>query len=108
MSEYREGQTATNPKTGQRVVYKGGQWVNAGSVAPIAAASGGGMFGGKAAQLARNKLMAAAGLERQLSTLQSYYDKDFKGIGPGSLLEYLPTQAADRFNSAASAIERAT
>lgn len=26
---YREGQTATNPKTGQKVVYKGGQWVNA-------------------------------------------------------------------------------
>lgn len=24
--EYREGQTATNPKTGQRLVYRGGQW----------------------------------------------------------------------------------
>lgn len=28
MAEFREGQTATNPKTGQKVVYKGGQWVN--------------------------------------------------------------------------------
>ncbi len=27
---YREGQTATNPKTGQKVVFKDGQWVNAG------------------------------------------------------------------------------
>lgn len=29
---YHEGQTATNPKTGQTVMYKGGQWVN--SAAP--------------------------------------------------------------------------
>lgn len=26
---YREGQTATNPKTGQTVVFRGGNWVNA-------------------------------------------------------------------------------
>jgi hypothetical protein len=26
---YREGQTATNPKTGQKVVFKNGQWVSA-------------------------------------------------------------------------------
>jgi hypothetical protein len=29
MDEYQEGQTATNPKTGQKVVYRGGQWHNA-------------------------------------------------------------------------------
>ena len=28
--EYREGQTATNPKTGQKIVYQGGFWVSAG------------------------------------------------------------------------------
>lgn len=28
---YREGQTATNPKTGQRVIFKGGQWISAGA-----------------------------------------------------------------------------
>jgi hypothetical protein len=28
--EYREGQTATNPKTGQKIVYQGGFWVAAG------------------------------------------------------------------------------
>lgn len=33
---YKEGQTATNPKTGQRIVYKGGQWVNAGTAAGAA------------------------------------------------------------------------
>lgn len=29
MDEYQEGQTATNPKTGQKVVFQGGQWHNA-------------------------------------------------------------------------------
>lgn len=28
---YREGQTATNPKTGQRMIFRGGQWVSHGS-----------------------------------------------------------------------------
>jgi hypothetical protein len=28
---YREGQTASNPKTGQTIVFRGGQWVSAGS-----------------------------------------------------------------------------
>lgn len=27
MVEYREGQTATNPKTGQKIIYQGGLWV---------------------------------------------------------------------------------
>lgn len=30
MAEFREGQTATNPKTGQQIVYRSGQWVSAG------------------------------------------------------------------------------
>lgn len=29
MPDYREGQTATNPKTGQTIVYRNGQWVSA-------------------------------------------------------------------------------
>ena len=32
MPEYREGQTATNPKTGQKLVFQGGQWVSAPNV----------------------------------------------------------------------------
>lgn len=28
MADYQEGQTATNPSTGQKVVYRGGMWVN--------------------------------------------------------------------------------
>lgn len=36
-SAYREGQTATNPKTGQTIVYRNGQWVSAPSApgAPV-------------------------------------------------------------------------
>ena len=30
MSEYQEGQTATNPNTGQKVIFTNGQWVSAG------------------------------------------------------------------------------
>lgn len=39
MPDYKEGQIATNPKTGQSVVYKGGQWVATPSApgSPIAA-----------------------------------------------------------------------
>lgn len=33
---YQEGQTATNPKTGQKIVFKGGQWVNAGGPSQMA------------------------------------------------------------------------
>jgi hypothetical protein len=29
MADYEEGQTATNPRTGQKVIFRGGQWVNA-------------------------------------------------------------------------------
>lgn len=34
MAEYREGQTATNPKTGQKIVFQGGLWVAQGGVQP--------------------------------------------------------------------------
>ena len=27
MNQFREGQTATNPQTGQRIMYRGGQWI---------------------------------------------------------------------------------
>ena len=37
---YREGQTATNPKTGQKVVFRDGQWVNAGVDMSIVSSEG--------------------------------------------------------------------
>jgi len=39
MTDYREGQTATNHKTGERVIFKAGQWVNY-SPAPATALTG--------------------------------------------------------------------
>lgn len=103
MDEYREGQTATNPKTGQKVVYKGGQWVNASPPAPA------GMFGRKptaaevnAQVVAKNKALGADAVERQLGVIENYYNKNFKGVGPGSLLEYLPTQSRKQFDAAAN------
>mgnify|MGYP001029232988 CR=1 FL=1 len=102
MSEYREGQTATNPKTGQKVMFKGGQWVNASPPSPS------GMFGRKptaaeisAQTVAKSKGLGADAVERQLGVLESLYNKNFKGVGPGSLLEYLPTQARRQFDAAA-------
>jgi hypothetical protein len=38
--QYREGQTATNPKTGQKIVFQGGFWVEARPPTPTGAAAG--------------------------------------------------------------------
>jgi hypothetical protein len=83
---------------------EGGQGAINRAAMPAGGAPQPGMFAGKAASLARNKLKAADNLERQLKQLQGYYNQDFKGVGPGSLLEYLPTQRAGRFNKAANSI----
>lgn len=103
MSDFREGQTATNPKTGQKVVFRNGQWSNL-------QAPGGGMMPGrkptaaesKAAMVAREKALGADAVERQLQTIEGLYNKNFKGVGPGSLLEYLPTQSRKQFDEAAN------
>jgi hypothetical protein len=100
MDQFREGQTATNPKTGQKVVYRGGQWTNAGALAPSkpsAAAEKQGITN-------RNTLADLVSVERQLGRVESLYDKGFKGVGPGSLLEYLPTPAGKQFDAATSAL----
>ncbi len=104
MSDYQEGQTATNPKTGQKVVFKNGQWHSAGPTP--------GMFGNlgrkptaaevNAQVIAKSKGLGADAVERQLGVLEGLYNKNFKGVGPGSLLEYLPTQARRQFDAAAN------
>lgn len=92
---YREGQTATNPKTGQKVVYRGGQWVNAGTPA---------MGGKPSVQVVKKQLNDQAQLsdlnavESQLGRVDELYKKNFKGVGPGSLLEYLPTPQRKQFD----------
>jgi hypothetical protein len=103
MADYREGQTATNPKTGQKVIFRGGQWVSysaPGQPAPpvrkLTAAEL------KAALVAKEKSLGADAVEQQLDVLEGLYDKNFKGVGLGSLLEYLPTQTRKQFDAAAN------
>ena len=106
MADFREGQTATNPKTGQKIVFKGGQWMSAS--APVA--SGGGMFGGgrqptaaQAAALSQRQQNLAA-LAGKYADVSSRYGKDLKGVGPGSLLEYLPLPKNKAFDSSAAGL----
>ena len=93
----QEGQTATNPKTGQKVVFRGGQWVNsgAGPAAKPPAMQ-------KRALAQKDNLADLVSPGRQLNDLERIYNKNFKGVGVGSLLEYLPTPARSQFDSAAN------
>jgi hypothetical protein len=104
MADYRDGQTATNPKTGQKLVFKGGQWVSAAPVAGPTTTLGGRPTAAqvKAALVAKEKSLGADAVERQLNVIEQLYKKNFKGIGPSSLLEYLPTQARTQFDAAAN------
>jgi hypothetical protein len=93
--QYKEGQTATNPKTGQKVVFKGGQWVNA----------GGAILKPNKQQLAdKGALADLVSVERQVGEVEKLYNENFKGVGPGSLLEYLPTPARKQFDAATNAL----
>ena len=83
MQEYREGQTATNPKTGQTVVYKGGQWV-----AQMGAGSG--VVGSPAPrkmspqeQKTLNELNAQAAEAREIQTQYNSAEGAIKRLKPG-------------------------
>ncbi|HEX8418567.1 MAG TPA: hypothetical protein VF638_00985 [Sphingomonas sp.] len=103
MPDIQEGQTATNPKTGQKIVYKGGQWHSA-AADPSAPAPAPRLSAAESkAQVALSaKLRGAMSVERQLRDIRSQYDKNFKGVGPASLLEYLPTQQRKQFDATAN------
>lgn len=109
MSDYQEGATATNPRTGQKVVFRGGQWHAA--TPPAGAPTPTGMFGGGSRPLTGAQAQAAAqrqsnltALARQFGVVQDRYNRDLKGVGPASLLEYLPLPRNKAFNSAASGL----
>ncbi len=103
MADIQEGQTATNPKTGAKIVFKGGQWRNA-PVDPSAPAPAPKLSAAESkAQVALSgKLRGAMSVERQLREIRKLYDKNFKGVGPGSLMEYLPTQQRKQFDAASN------
>lgn len=94
MPDYREGQTATNPKTGQTIVFRGGQWVDApaapGSPVPQRKFS-------PQEQKALNDMMASA--QESQSIQRDYNEADAArkrlGTGPwrGALLDAaIPTE----------------
>lgn len=96
--DFQEGQTATHPKTGQKVIFRGGQWVSAGAgPAPAAKPSAAEI---KQGIINRGQLSDLMATEKQVGRVKQLYDQDFKGVGPGSLLEYLPTPQRKRFDSA--------
>lgn len=102
MADYREGQTATNPKTGQKIIFRNGQWTSAGGAPGAAPGRRPTAAESKAALVAREKALGADAVEQQLRTIEGLYNKNFKGVGPGSLLEYLPTQSRKQFDEAAN------
>jgi len=70
---------------------------------------GGGKGGGGGRQVgvqqrsaAMAKIAAARQLREQLKNVRGIYDKTLKGVGPWSLLEYLPTPANREFDAAAA------
>lgn len=52
----------------------------------------------------QNKVTRAQSAARQLGRIEELYNKNFKGVGPGSLLEYLPTQQRRQFDAAANSM----
>jgi hypothetical protein len=50
------------------------------------------------------RVPALDALSRQLQKTRELYEKNFKGVGPRSVLEYLPSQATSDFNSAAAGL----
>lgn len=81
MADIQEGQTATNPKTGQKVVFKGGQWVNAGG-------GGAGGPGGPKEQARYNTIVDAGDqsrtMIRHLLRSRQLVDEQPTGVIPGA------------------------
>nr|WP_087573332.1 hypothetical protein [Sphingomonas sp. CDS-1] len=109
MSEYTEGQTATNPKTGQRIVYQGGQWHNytdPSAPAPVQPSKTGDTFESpKSRDGARAALDQIDRIQPQLDRVRALYNENLKGSGPlKSVMEYLPSQDNARFDNAVAGL----
>jgi hypothetical protein len=94
-------ETVTDPLVIKKVLGQGA----ANQMAGVGGASPGGKMSGqrdKQAIANESKLRAALAVERQMRDLRAKYEKNFKGVGPGSLIEYLPTQARKSFDAASN------
>lgn len=85
--QYREGQTATNPKTGQKIVFKGGQWTNAGAAGPTSV--GQAMTANRRGEM-QDSLTSLDQFDADLSHLEKMYDTHFRQQGLGAVREFLP------------------
>jgi hypothetical protein len=108
MSDIKEGQTATNPKTGNRIVFKGGQWHNysePGAPAPQPTKSGDGYETSKSRDGARAALDQMDRIQPQVDRVRALYNENLRGTGPlKSIGEYMPTQANARFDNAVAGL----
>ncbi|HEX7856246.1 MAG TPA: hypothetical protein VF489_09035 [Sphingobium sp.] len=108
MSDFQEGQTATNPKTGQRVVFKGGQWHNYaedGAATMQPTKSGESFETSKSRDGARAALDQIDRIQPQLDRVRQLYSENLRGSGPlKSIGEYMPTQANARFDNAVAGL----
>src|ERR1051325_2897614 len=106
MTDYQEGQTATNPKTGQKVVFHNGQWVNAGG------SMGGGPTVGSPTEQKRFNTFQDQGdqarmMMRQLLNARSLINKTPTGFVEGPVQgikralgdDSVPTQAREQLNA---------
>lgn len=92
MADFREGQTATNPKTGQKIVFRDGDW-HAAAVDPSAPAPEP-QLSGNARNQALQKIKSLQALRRQAVLAATMYNKNFsRESGRSSVAEYLPAFA---------------
>ncbi|PNQ03642.1 hypothetical protein H5V43_16305 [Sphingobium fuliginis] len=108
MSEIQEGQTATNPKTGQRIIFKGGQWHNytePGAAPSQPTKSGQPFETSKSRDAARAALDQMDRIQPQVDRVRALYNETLRGSGPlKSLGEFMPTQANARFDNAVAGL----
>lgn len=96
MADYREGQTATNPKTGQKIVFKNGQWINAGPSGGAATAAN---------PKDQQRLANLEALRAQIGRVAELYSKGPGATqGPSGLMDYLPTPGNRAFDSAGAGL----
>lgn len=103
--EYREGQTATNPKTGQTVVFKGGQWVSAGPAAGGAIGSPVPRKFSAQEQKVLNDLNAQAAEAREIQTQYRQAEQSIRRLKPGPFrARYLESAIPDENGGIADTI----
>lgn len=104
--DYKEGQTATNPKTGQTVVYRGGQWVSA-PPAPGAPVMAKKLTSTQDKELDRQRQGAAGAAEAKIRAAESVAALERLDSGPfrGAVLDMaIPTTGGGFWDGLGAAV----